>query len=65
MLAELYQLIDKLDTDDRTLAYLYIDDLPQVRIAEIMNLSETNVSTRINRIKDKLKDRWSRRCSVI
>ena len=55
MLAELYRLIDKLDTRDRTLTYLYIDNLPQARIAQIMQTSETNVSTRINRIKEKLK----------
>lgn len=55
MLDELYRLIDKLDPTDRALAYLYIDRVPQARMAEITGLSETNVSTRIGRIKVKLK----------
>lgn len=55
MLDELYCLIEHLGETDRRLVYLYLDEVPQGRIAELMGLSEANVSTRIKRIKDKLK----------
>ena len=34
---------------------LYLDDLSYAEIAEILGLSETNVATKISRIKAKLK----------
>ena len=55
MLDELYCLIEHLGETDRRLVYLYLDEVPQSRIAQIMGLSTANVSTRIKRIKDKLK----------
>ena len=54
-LDELYSLIRRLDFDDRHLVYLYLQQLPQHEIARILDISTTNVSTRINRIKKKLK----------
>lgn len=55
MLDELYRLIDKLEPADRALIHLYLDRVPQGHIAEFIGLSEANVSTRIDRIKKKLK----------
>lgn len=51
----LYRLIEKLDKLDRTIVYLYLDQVPQGEIARAVGLSETNVSSRISRIKKKLK----------
>lgn len=52
---ELYELIDKLDKLERALILLYLEDRPRKEIAEILGISATNVSTKINRIKEKLK----------
>lgn len=52
---ELYELIDKLDKLERALILLYLEDRPQKEIAEIMGITPTNVSTKISRIKEKLK----------
>jgi RNA polymerase sigma-70 factor (ECF subfamily) len=52
---ELYDLINQLGKVDRALIFLYLEDRPQKEIAEIMGISVSNVSTRINRIKEKLK----------
>jgi RNA polymerase sigma-70 factor (ECF subfamily) len=47
--------IDRLDPFNRALMILYLDDNPYAEIAEILGLSETNVATKIARIKQKLK----------
>lgn len=52
---ELYALIDKLDKLERALILLYLEDRPQKEIAEILGITVTNASTKINRIKEKLK----------
>lgn len=51
----LYQLVEKLSEEDKNIIYLYLDDLSHKEIAEIIGISETNVSTKIYRIKAKLK----------
>ncbi|HPW67465.1 MAG TPA: sigma-70 family RNA polymerase sigma factor [Salinivirgaceae bacterium] len=51
----LYRLIEKLNSEDKTIIYLYLDDLSHKEIAEILGISETNVGTKIHRIKSKLK----------
>ncbi|HOG18825.1 MAG TPA: sigma-70 family RNA polymerase sigma factor [Salinivirgaceae bacterium] len=51
----LYKLIEKLNSEDKTIIYLYLDDLSHKEIAEILGISETNVGTKIHRIKSKLK----------
>ena len=56
MLDELYRLIDSLEERDRRLTYLYLDKVPQSQIAEMLGMSVANVSTRIQRIKNKLKE---------
>ena len=52
--AELYECINKLGKLERALILLYLEDRPQKEIAEIMGITTTNVSTKINRIKEKL-----------
>jgi RNA polymerase sigma-70 factor (ECF subfamily) len=53
--AELYACINRLGKLERALILLYLEDRPQKEIAEIMGITATNVSTKINRIKEKLK----------
>ncbi|MDR1370598.1 MAG: sigma-70 family RNA polymerase sigma factor [Dysgonamonadaceae bacterium] len=52
---ELYALINGLGKMERALVLLYLEDRPQKEIAEIMGMTVTNVSTRLARIKEKLK----------
>lgn len=52
---ELYRLINRLGKIERALVLLYLDDKPYKEIAEIMGLTVTNVATKLNRIKEKLK----------
>ena len=52
----LQRLISQLDELDRALIILYLDGNRYDTIAEILGISETNVGTKINRIKQKLRD---------
>jgi RNA polymerase sigma factor (sigma-70 family) len=52
----LQRLIGQLDELDRALIILYLDGNRYDTIAEILGISETNVGTKINRIKQKLRD---------
>ncbi|GAB5555603.1 MAG: sigma-70 family RNA polymerase sigma factor [Saprospiraceae bacterium] len=52
----LYQCIGKLKPLDRALIVLYLDGHSGQEVAEIMGFSLSNVSTRIHRIKQLLKD---------
>ena len=56
-LRTLQQLIACLDPLDRALVLLYLDERSHREIAEILGLSETNVATRIGRLKQRLRDR--------
>ena len=53
--AELYTCINQLGKLERALILLYLEDRPYKEIAEILGITTTNVSTKINRIKEKLK----------
>ncbi len=55
MVKELYVLINGLGKMERALVLLYLEDRPQKEIAEIMGMTITNVSTKLARIKEKLK----------
>jgi RNA polymerase sigma-70 factor (ECF subfamily) len=55
-ISELYALIHQLGKLERALILLYLEDRPYKEISEIMGITPTNVSTKINRIKDKLKE---------
>jgi RNA polymerase sigma-70 factor (ECF subfamily) len=52
----LYQAIGRLDDMNRTLILLYLDGYKHAEIAETTGISETNVATRINRIKQRLQE---------
>lgn len=54
-LAQLRALIDGLDELSRALMVLYLDDRSYAEIAEILGISESNVATKIARIKQTLK----------
>lgn len=56
---QLQQFIAELKDMDRALIILYLEDRNQKEIGEIMGISETNVSTKIARIKEKLKMKFS------
>jgi len=41
---------------DRALLLLYLDQRPQREIADILGISEANVSTKIGRLKQRIRD---------
>lgn len=55
----LYRFIDGLDDMNRALL-LYLDDKSYREIAEIIGISETDVSTKINRLKNRMKTEFAR-----
>lgn len=55
-LQQLYRCIGKLKPLDRALIVLYLEGHSGQETAEIMGISESNVSTRIHRIKQLLKN---------
>lgn len=57
-LALLHRFIAELKELDKALLLLYLDEKSQREIAEIMGLSETNVATRIGRIKITLRQKF-------
>ena len=56
LVGELYYLIDQLNADDRNLMGLYIEGYEYKEIAQMMNLSQQAVRTRMSRIKVRLKE---------
>ena len=54
----LYEFIAELDSLGRALILLYLDGHNYGEIAEIAGISETNVATRISRIKDSMKQEF-------
>jgi RNA polymerase sigma factor (sigma-70 family) len=50
----LYQFIERLDPLDKALILLYLDENSYQEIAEVLGISETNVATKINRLKIKM-----------
>jgi len=55
----LEQFINELKEIDKALMLLYLEDKSHAEIAEILGLSVSNVGTKVARIKDKLKKRFS------
>lgn len=47
--------VNRLDPLDRALVILYLDDKPYAEIAAILGISETNVATKLARIKQRLR----------
>ncbi|GAB3919278.1 RNA polymerase sigma factor [Larkinella terrae] len=56
----LHRFINQLDELNRALMILYLDEKSYREISEILGISETNVATKINRIKQKLKLQFSK-----
>jgi RNA polymerase sigma-70 factor (ECF subfamily) len=55
----LQQFINELKELDKALMILYLEEKPYSEIAGIMGITETNVATRISRVKEKLKQKFS------
>ncbi len=55
----LQQFLKELKELDRALMILYLEAKSYSEIAEIIGITETNVATKINRIKEKLKQKFS------
>jgi RNA polymerase sigma factor (sigma-70 family) len=51
----LYQFIDRLDALHKALVLLYLDGNSYREIASVLGISETNVATKINRLKKSVK----------
>lgn len=54
-LAALHVFIAQLDPLNRALILLYLEDRSYAEMADILGISETNVATKIGRIKQKLR----------
>ncbi|HET9818447.1 MAG TPA: RNA polymerase sigma factor [Rhodanobacteraceae bacterium] len=54
-LIALHGLIARLDPLNRALVLLYLDDRSYAEIADVLGISETDVATKLNRIKQKLR----------
>ena len=55
-LAALHALIARLDGLNRALVLLYLEDRSYAEIADVLGISETNVATKLNRIRQKLRE---------
>ncbi len=58
--ALLQQVIDSLPPLDRALLLLYLDDHSYREIAAILGLTETNVATKLNRLKQRVREEMLR-----
>ncbi|HTE01732.1 MAG TPA: sigma-70 family RNA polymerase sigma factor [Mucilaginibacter sp.] len=58
-IAMLQQFINELKELDKALMILYLESKSYKEIAEILGITETNVATKISRIKDQLKQKFS------
>lgn len=59
-LSALQQFINELKPLDKALMILYLEEKSHKEIAEIMGITTTNVATKVGRIKDQLKQRFSK-----
>jgi RNA polymerase sigma-70 factor (ECF subfamily) len=57
-LEKLYKLIDRLNPLEKAIMILYLEGKNHKVMADIMGTSATNISTRINRIKNKLSSNY-------
>lgn len=56
----LYDIIDRLPKNERTIFYLYLDDLSISQIADILGRTEAAVRQKIYRIKNKIRKEYER-----
>ncbi len=59
-LKQLEQFIFELKELDKALILLYLDEKSYREMADIMGITETNVATKISRIKNSLKQKFSK-----
>jgi RNA polymerase sigma-70 factor (ECF subfamily) len=55
----LHTFINQLDELNKALMLLYLDDNSYKEIADILGITETNVATKISRIKQRLKQQFT------
>ncbi len=55
-LRALYAVIDKQSPMDRALLLLWLEDRSQREIAEVIGISESNVATKLNRLKQRIRE---------
>lgn len=58
-IAALYAVIDRQPPLDRALLMLWLDERSQREIAEVLGISESNVSTKLNRLKQRIREQLS------
>jgi len=58
-LSLLEHFISELNDLDKALMLLYLEDKKHAEIADVLGISQSNVGTKIGRIKEKLKTRFS------
>jgi RNA polymerase sigma-70 factor (ECF subfamily) len=51
--------IERMDELNRAIMLLYLEDRTYQEIADIMGLTETNVATKISRLKQRIRDELS------
>jgi len=56
----LYHFISQLDSFNKAIIILHLEDNSYKEISEILGITETNVGTKINRIRKQLKDCFSK-----
>jgi len=54
----LYQFIEGLDPLNKALILLYLDEHSYREIADVLGITETNVATKINRLKSRMKQEF-------
>ncbi|PWT72240.1 MAG: RNA polymerase subunit sigma-70 [Bacteroidetes bacterium] len=60
----LQRFINEMKELDRALTLLYFEEKSYKEIAEILGISETNVATKISRIKSRLKQKFSEHLNI-
>jgi RNA polymerase sigma factor (sigma-70 family) len=56
----LYEFINMLNGLDKALILLYLDDFKYKEISMVLGISESNVSTKMHRIKNNLKEQFKK-----
>jgi RNA polymerase sigma factor (sigma-70 family) len=59
-ISALYRFIDGLERFDKALILLYLDSRKYSEISTILGITETNVATKISRIKESIKQQFKR-----
>jgi len=60
----LQKFINELDKLNKALILLYLEDYSYNEISEVLGISETNVATKISRIKKRLKARFEHHVTI-